>query len=159
MGRDRVSQIPAYTIRPAEPGDQGYVTSTWARSLKRTVAFRRIPADRYQHTVPREIDQILDRADTRVLVADAGHDRLLGWICATPIPPSVLTLHYVYVRQEHAETPLRRHGIGRALVAAAKDAGGLRTPSSIVYTYRGPDERALLATQMGTYLPVGRFLL
>lgn len=151
--------IPPYTIRHAVAGDQGYVTSTWARSLKRTQSYRHTSAQRYQQLVPREIDQILDRDDTHVLVADAGDDRILGWICATPIPPSILTLHYVYVRQEHQDTPIRRHGIGRALVEAAQRAGALRTPSSIVYTYRGPDAQALLATQMGTYLPVGRFLL
>lgn len=151
--------IPPYTIRPATAEDQGYVTSTWSNSLKRTLAYRNTSPARYRQLVPVEIDQLLDRPDTRVLVADAGEGRILGWICATPVPPSVLTLHYVYVRQEHAETRLRRHGIGRALVEAAKVDGGLRTPSSIVYTYRGPDERALLSTQTGTYLPVGRFLL
>lgn len=151
--------IPAYTIRRGAKVDQGYVTSTWARSLRRTQPYRHVTSQRYQQLVPHEIDQILDRADTLVLVADAGDDRILGWICATPIRPSVLTLHYVYVRQEHQDTPLRRHGIARALVEAAKQAGELRTPSSIVYTYRGPDEQALLSTQMGTYMPVGRFLL
>ena len=151
--------IPPYTIRHAIAGDQGYVTSTWARSLRRTQPYRHVTSQRYQQLVPHEIDQILDRADTLVLVANAGDDRILGWMCATPIRPSVLTLHYVYVRQEHQDTPLRRHGIARALVEAAKQAGELRTPSSIVYTYRGPDEQALLSTQMGTYLPVGRFLL
>lgn len=151
--------IPAYTIRRGAKVDQGYVTSTWARSLRRTQPYRHVTSQRYQQLVPHEIDQILDRADTLVLVADAGDDRILGWICATPIRPSVLTLHYVYVRQEFQDTPLRRHGIARALVEAAKQAGELRTPSSIVYTYRGPDEQALLSTQMGTYLPVGRFLL
>jgi GNAT superfamily N-acetyltransferase len=87
----------------------------------------------YFATMGTTIDRLLDRADTRALVADTA-DRIVGWLVWTPIPGAPV-LHYVYVRASE-----RRHGVARALA----DRAGLDTSSPVVYLFGGPDRRWLL---------------
>ena len=150
---------PRYSLRPGRPGDQGYVTSTWLRSLQNAPGCRKVPRSSFYKAHGTDVDRLLDRPDVRIVVAcdPADIDAILGWLCYTQMPPSMLALHYVYVRAEdRLGVELRRRGIARALLEAARE--GLTRDTKLVYTYKGPSEKALLATHPATYVPVGRFL-
>lgn len=140
----------AWHIRPATPSDRRYVVMTWRSSLQSTKEYGGMSRGEFRRSVDRPIDRLLDRADTRVLVA-APHtgdgQSIAGWIVCTPLGDRV-ALHYLYVRYA-------ARGSGCALRLAAH-AGLLTRP--VVYTFRGPDHASLL-TQIpdALYVPPTTF--
>lgn len=160
-------------IRPPRPEDQGYITSTWSRSMmsggraghamRRHGAARGAPLGKRQQlsTLGGRIDTVLDRPDTRALVAvwpGAGpgtRDFIVGWViyCDAAGLPIV---HYAYTR-DHAPDgrPLRGTGIAGALFARI----GIARTSPVACTSDGPSSEALRGHfRASTYYPLEDFL-
>lgn len=174
-------------IRPPRPEDQAYISATWARSLMSAArgghAMRRhgsprAPAanqrllggpspvsyasyaERLQ-TLGGRIDAVLDRSDTRALVAvrpGAGpgtRDFIVGWViyCDAAGLPIV---HYAYTRDHAADgRPLRGTGIAGAMFARI----GIARTSPVACTSDGPSSEALRGHfRASTYYPLEDFL-
>lgn len=148
-----VIEPPAFALRRGEPSDQGYITSTWLNSLRRSPALRNVKPQSFFAGFGADVDALLDRGDVGIVVAAHAADKnaIIGWCCYTPMPPATLVVHYIYVR-----APQRCAGVGRALLDAASD--GLAPQRALVYTFKGPDEKSLVAKFNASYVPVGRFL-
>lgn len=133
-----------YAIRPGIAEDQAYLTATWWNSLRRA-GHKADPGP--------DIDALLDRTDVRVLVATETtyQPRILGWLVYTPMPPSTIALHYVYVRE-----PQRQAGIAREMFRRARE--GLTADPMVLYTFTGPAASVLLAKHEAVHVPVRRFL-
>ena len=114
-------------IREPEPGDQGYVIKTWTRSLLSARPWKGMSRAEFAG-VEGCIERLMDRSDTRALIATAAAPDLCGWMVWTPMG-SGAAVHYAYVRKTE-----RTRGIGRALF----DASGVRLDRPIVYTFAGP---------------------
>ena len=115
-------------VRRPRPTDQGYIASTWAKSM---TGGKRTPETAWLNTI---IDRMLDDPAVRILVASepSKTDQIVGWLCYTPMK-STLIVHYAYTRE-----PRRRQGIIKALLEHAMP--GRKT---IAYTMRGPDAESL----------------
>lgn len=129
-------------IRGPRKADQNYIAATWVRSMS-GVASRSLGSR--GGAIARDIDTLLDRADTRALVRHAAGDmdRILGWLvhCEGPGVPLV---HYLYVRDKE-----RGKGVATALLHSI----GASKSTALVYTNRGPDSRVLT-----TAYPLAQFL-
>lgn len=141
-------------IRAARAGDQAYVAATWVRSVASTAEAKRAGRSRTIRAVGDAVDVLLDRADTRILIAadDRDTDKIEAWIAFVAIPRDVLLVHYLYTQAQH-----RGRGLARALVAAASE--GLNRERSICYTYRGPSAASLLARFAATYVAPSMFVI
>ena len=118
------------TIREPEPGDQGYVIKTWTRSLLSARPWKGMSRAAFA-AVEASIERLMDRSDTRALIATAVAPDLCGWMVWTPMGAGA-AVHYVYVRKAE-----RTRGIGRALFEASR----VRLDRPIVYTFAGPAHR------------------
>lgn len=149
--------IDGLIIRRGIPSDQPYICSTWLKSLSHAPLYRNHPRQSFFARNGADVDALLDRDDVSVRVAEVPvPDTILGWICYTQMAPRTLVLHYIYVRREHNGQDVRLHGIARSLLRAAME--GLQPESSVLYTYKGPNERELLVKHKADYVPLGRFL-
>jgi hypothetical protein len=139
-------------IRPPKPTDQGYIASTWARSILRsTHAWQRHASARSGHQVNTLIDKTLDRKDTRALLRVKPHDpdSILGWVLFVD-GVGVPVIHYVYVRRDD-----RQSGIATELLYQA----GVRWDAGVVCTSDGPDSHILrVRYPAATYVPLAEFL-
>lgn len=139
-------------IRAPRPEDQAYIAATWARSMisgaRSGHAMRRHGAQRGGSpiaTMGGRIDAVLDRHDTRALVAvwpehgPGGRDYIVGW-CIYVSAAGVPIVHYVYTRDhDTAGRPLRGHGIAGAIFARL----GITRTTPVVCTSDGPSSEAL----------------
>lgn len=135
-------------IRGPRKTDQGFVASTWVRSMS---GCANRPLGVRGGNIGRLVDQVLERSDTRALIRHAAGDtdRILGWVAFVE-GPGVPVIHYTYVRAEH-----RGKGIAEQLLTAA----GCRRDKALVYTCRGPDTVKLLrAFPAATHLELAEFL-
>lgn len=135
-------------VRGPRKTDQGYVASTWVRSMS---GCANRPLGEKGGAFGRLVDQVLERDDTRALIRHAAGDadRILGY-CVHITGPGVPCIAYVYVRNEH-----RGKGIATELLTAA----GCRKHESLVYLCRGPSTRQLVtAYPAATYLALEQFL-
>jgi hypothetical protein len=166
------------TIRPPRPEDQPYVAKTWARSvlsglagghaMARHGAQRERPVskgDRRQEVlaeINHRIDMVLDRPDTRALVAvqpgngAAARDYILAWVvyCDAAGVPIV---HYAYTRDHDADTgeSFRRQGLVRAIFARI----GIARAAPVICTSDGPSSAAMREHfRASTYFPLDQFL-
>lgn len=114
-------------IRDAQANDQNYIASTWVRSVV-SGRNRRSPAK--TKVVSTQVDQLLDRHDTRaiVLCADADVDKIWGWCCFVANAP-VPAVHYVYVRDIK-----RGHGAASRMLAHI----GAKPLEALIFTMAGP---------------------
>lgn len=165
------------TIRPPRPEDQPYVAKTWARSvlsglggghaMARHGAQRERPVSKGQRRqdaldeLNRRIDVVLDRPDTRALVAvqpgngDAARDYILAWVvyCDAAGVPIV---HYAYTRDhDDAGETLRGRGLVRQLFARI----GIERGTPVICTSDGPSSAAMREHfRASTYFPLDQFL-
>lgn len=163
------------TIRPPRPEDQPYVAKTWARSvlsglagghaMARHGAQRERPRSKGQRrqdeyaAINARIDRVLDRPDTRALVAvQAGNgllDKILAWVvyCDAAGVPIV---HYAYTRDHDDQgEPLR----GRGLVRAIFERIGITRGAPVICTSDGPSSAAMREHfRASTYFPLDQFL-
>lgn len=147
--RGPACSIPSgFEIREPRETDQGYIASTWLRNLRTSEEHARSPRGTFFHELGAMVDRVLDRSDTRCLVAAevADTDRMWGWIVWTPIP-NAPALHYVYTRREH-----RLAGVAGALMSEAKIA------APFVYTLAGPDVSIITARYGGVFYSLKEFL-
>lgn len=164
------------TIRPPRPEDQPYVAKTWARSvlsglagghaLARHGAQRERPASKgtrrqeVLEALNHRIDVVLDRPDTRALVAvqpgnGAGRDYILAWVvyCDAAGVPIV---HYAYTRDhDDAGETLRGRGLVRDIFARI----GITRTTPVICTSDGPSSAAMREHfRASTYFPLDQFL-
>lgn len=155
-------------IRAPRPEDQAYIAATWARSMMSGArsghAMRRHGAQRGGSTIASlggRIDAVLDRHDTRALVAvwpergPGGRDYIVGWaiyVDAAGVP----IVHYVYTRDHDAEgRPLRGTGIAGAIFRRL----GIGRTTAVVCTSDGPSSEGLRGRfRASTYMPLEDFL-
>lgn len=170
------------TIRPPRPDDQGYIAKTWQRSailasggsaghaMMRHGAQRETPApskgERRQQLIRElnaKIDRVLDRRDTRALVAvqpgnGAGRDYILAWVVYIDAATAGLPIvHYAYTRDHDADTgeALR----GRGLIRAIFERIGIARSTPVVCTSDGPSSAAMREHfRASTYHPLDQFL-
>lgn len=155
--------IPGVIARNPCADDQGYVISTWMRSMRTAEQYRDWSRRRYMARVGNQLDRLLDEpvTCTRFLIASpaARPDRIAGWVCYSPIAGAP-TIHYVYVRDGKAEgEQFRRQGLARALLATvlqSDPAGPTRAP---IYTHIGPGLKHVLGLYPhAVYLSLEEFL-
>lgn len=143
-------------IRAPLPTDQGYITSTWVRSLlsgmrgvghaarkhglMRTAS--RFPNEKdLRNHLGSQIDTVLDRPDTRglVYVRDDDPNYIVGWVVYVH-GPSVPIVHYAYVRDHDANgNTLRGLGIAGALFKRL----GIERNRAVVCTSDGPSSQSM----------------
>lgn len=122
---------PAHVIRPAVAADLEYVIGSWAEGYKNAPRMAKLTWQIYkQHVKPQLID-VLRRAETQILVADAGD--IVGWIAFAP-GRRVSTCHWVHTRYCVGKDgpQLRKHGVMASLLDAAQ------LGSRFCYTHKGP---------------------
>lgn len=163
-------------IRPPLPADQGYIASTWSRSMMSAMraghAIRRhgqrssarvaLPSERdLRELIGARIDAVLDRPDTRALVSvldgnwDNGRDFIVGWILYVE-GPSVPVIHYAYCRDHDAcGNPLRGRGVVRDLLHRV----GVSHDRAVVCTSEGPASDSMRAHfKASVHVPLAEFL-
>jgi hypothetical protein len=138
-------------IRPPLPTDQGYIASTWARSVLSTHAHQRHFSSRTGEQVGKQIDAVLDRPDTRGLVvcSDRDRDHILAWLlyCDGPSTPVVF---YLYTRRDD-------RGVGHA--AALLSRIGVTRQKGVVCTSLGPSSESMRGRfKASVYVPLQEFL-
>lgn len=165
------------TIRPPRPEDQPYVAKTWARSvlsglagghaMARHGAQRERPVSKGQRrqdaldALNRRIDVVLDRPDTRALVAvqpgngAAVRDYILAWVVYVDAA-GVPIVHYAYTRDhDDSGEPLRGRGLVRAIFARI----GITRATPVICTSDGPSSAAMREHfRASTYFPLDQFL-
>lgn len=105
--------LPDHIIRPAEPGDRGYIIDTWLQTYRPSPFARKLPDwaywSRFGHVGL--VEHLVDSPDTRIAVAclPEGGAWQYGWVAYTFVPG--LIVHYLFVRQE-----FREQGLGRVLL-------------------------------------------
>lgn len=127
-------------IRPTIEADHRYLVASWAEGYKDAPGNREMPWRTYRKHVVPELEDVLLRDDTEVIVAAAPGGDIVGWIALSRLWPSVTTVHWVHTRYRAREggEQLRRRGVMRDLVSAA----ALRR--AVVHTHLGapPKSRA-----------------
>jgi hypothetical protein len=139
-------------IREPRKSDQGYIASTWAKSILRgTHAWERHIAARSGHQIHALIDHVLDRLDTRGLlrVKPSDPDVIHAWILFAH-GPGAPTVHYLYTRADE-----REHGFAGALLHQI----GVRRDSELICTSDGPSSAMVRTLYPGArYVPLATFL-
>lgn len=164
-------------IRPPRPDDQGYIAKTWARSvlsglagghaMARHGAQRARPVSKGQRrqdaldALNRRIDLVLDRADTRALVAiqagngGAARDYILAWVVYVDAA-GVPIVHYAYTRDHDDSGETLR---GRGIVRAIFERIGITRGTPVICTSDGPCSAAMRDHfRASTYFPLDQFL-
>ena len=138
-------------IRGPRPTDQGYIASTWTRSMLSTHASQRHMRSRTGQQISQQIDAVLDRPDTRawLCVRDAEPDVIRGWIVYVD-GPATPTIHYVYTRRDDRGT-----GVAAALLAKL----GITRTTGVVCTSYGPSSESMRGRyKASVHYPLNEFL-
>lgn len=138
-------------IRTPLRSDQGYIAATWARSMLSTHAHQRHFRSRNGLQIGKQIDQVLDRPDTRglLMVRDSDPNYIQAWLlyCDGPATPTVF---YVYTRRDD-------RGVGHA--GALLERIGVDRHHAVVCTSLGPSSESLRGRfKLSVYLPLDEFL-
>lgn len=106
---------PLHALRPAEPGDRGYVLQTWLESYRRSPWAQQLPDFAYWSKFGHVglVEEMAYQSLVTVMCLPETPSWIYGWCCASD-GPAEPQLHYVFVRHE-----FRRQGIGRLLWEAA----------------------------------------
>lgn len=108
--------IPSHALRPAEPGDRGYVLQTWLESYRQSPWAHQLPEfaywSRFGHVGL--VEDVAFRSPVVVACLPETPSFIYGWCCHSAVPPEPV-LHYMFVRHE-----FRRQGFGRLLWEAAQ---------------------------------------
>jgi hypothetical protein len=135
-------QPRGFVLRNAAPTDQAYVGKTWTRSMLNLHIADRDPGMRTWPEMSAAIDRVMERPETRVLIACIPPDlrTILGWMCFGADQPAPV-VHYLYVRETvstingwihvRGKDGLR---VGTALLAHL----GVTPAAAVVCTSRGP---------------------
>ena len=94
------------------PEDEPFIYSSWLKSFRKSKVNTGLGGQAYHNKQSQRITQILERDNTRVIVAcDTEDDDLILGYCVFEIKTSEAILHYVYVKES-----FRRMQIASALV-------------------------------------------
>ena len=99
--------------RGPEPGDLGFIMSSWKRSARELAVYRGVHNDEFFPGMGRYIDRVLNSRATQVIIAcdPADHAAIYGYlVCET----GCRVAWWVYVKQS-----LRRMGVAGGLMARA----------------------------------------
>lgn len=123
-------------IRSASANDHAYILRSWLEARRYAPGMSRMPFRVYESEYLPELEDVLGRGDTEVVVADSG-GVIAGWL-AFSRGRSVDTVHWVATRfRVGKDGPvLRRQGVMRSLLEAA------RLHKRLAYTFRGAYPRA-----------------
>jgi hypothetical protein len=139
-------------IREPRRTDQGYIASTWAKSILRgTHAWERHGTARTGHQIHALIDRVLDRKDTRALVRVKANDQdvILGWVLYVD-GPGVPVVHYCYSRADE-----RERGVAGELLHRV----GVRRDGGVVCTSDGPASTMMRRLYpAAVHMPLAEFL-
>lgn len=138
---------PTY-IRGPRKTDQSFIAATWVKQLGNYDRRGAIGARHGTHG--RNVDALLDRADTRAIIrhAPGDPDAIFAWLVYAE-GPGVPLVHFAYTRKDW-----RERGYARALLAHI----GVHADTSWVYTSRGPMADKLLRSYRGAaFLPLQEF--
>lgn len=151
---------PWYALRAAIPADQSYVAASWTRSMLALHASDREPTMKTWDQISRLIDAVLERPETRVVIACAAHDlaAIVGWCCYA-LGLGAPVVHYLYVRTTaptpQGPQPARGIGIAAALLAHI----GVEHDTAVVCTSLGPSSRDMRGWYLASsYLPLTEYL-
>lgn len=102
-----------HEVRAVEPGDVGFVVSSWLESFHKGSRIGRMQRFAlYRLPMRRLIHRLLERSTVLVAVDVLDRTHIFGWVCAERLTaPSSIALHYLYVRETR-----RKVGLGRELV-------------------------------------------
>lgn len=139
-------------IRTPRASDQGYIASTWARSVLSTHATQRHFRSRTGTQVNEQIDRVMDRADTRALLRVKPHDPnvILAWLvyCEGPGVPMV---HYMYCRRDER---------GRGYTGELLERLSVTRTGGVVCTSTGPSSESMRGRyRASVHVPLAEFLL
>ena len=144
-------------IRDPRATDQAYIAATWARSLLSTHASQRHGSARTPRQIGPQIDAVLDRGDTRALVAaiDRDSDYIVGYVVYVD-GPAVRVVHYLYTRDHDREgRALRGQGVAGALLARI----GVDRRRAVVCTSDGPSSESMRGRyKASVHVPLADFL-
>lgn len=136
-------------IRLPRPTDQSYIASTWRQSVSSMSHFRQRHLCREQ--LNDQIDRVMDRSDTRALVAclDSDTDYIVGWMCYVD-GPRTPTVHYLYLRRDYR---------GDGIAARLLERIGVDRARGVVCTSHGPSSESMRGRyRASVHLPLEEFL-
>jgi hypothetical protein len=151
---------PPFLLRGGLAFDQSYVGSTWTRSMLIPHVSERRDGMRTWPEISACIDLVLERPETRVLVAHPPHNRkvILGWLVYAAGGPARV-VHYLYVRQTAGYPGGWRHVRGHQLGAAMLAHIGVGELTPVVCTSVGPASRDMRARYpAASFLPLPEYL-
>jgi hypothetical protein len=139
-------------IREPRKSDQGYVTSTWIRSIMRgTHVIERHGLARSGQQLHGLIDKLMDRPDTKALlrVKPSDPDVIHAWLMYTE-GQGVPVIHFVYTRADE-----RQRGFAGELLHRI----GVRRDGEAICTSDGPSSAMVRSLYPGVrYVPLANFL-
>jgi GNAT superfamily N-acetyltransferase len=126
---DRDAMSDLVTLRERRASDLNFIRSSWLKSAAALCPLPAIARPAFYAVHWDVVHGLLERADTRLVIACAREheDQILGYACAAP---EIQAFHWAYVK-----APFRGQGIARALVHAALDGA---SKGGIVATHTFP---------------------
>lgn len=124
-------------IKPLDPVDYGYALFSWREGAKKAPSLHRLPWGYFKDTLGHAFQKIVNDPTTKLLGAYTHEDKLVGWLAMTP-GKRVHTVHWVHVKYELDDKPMRRRGVMLALLDAAE------LGKNFVYTLHARRDRAAL---------------
>lgn len=135
---------PANLVDNGRDSERAFVRATWSRAFKKSFDAGMIWTDDWERVMHPQIDRVLDRTGTRVVLAYETESPtfLYGWI-AGDTSEDTPVVFFAYVKE-----PYRRQGFGRELLQAL----GVDAREPFTYTCRTSVVRHLRGK-----IPLGRY--
>ncbi len=140
-------------IRGPRRSDQGFIASTWVKSITRGTHFNeRHGTMRTPFDINEKVSMTLDRPDTRALLYVKPHDpdTILGWVLyvdGTKVP----TVHFCYVRADHRG--------GHRIVGELLHRIDVHPDLPVICTSEGPSSQMMRTMYpAATHTPLATFL-
>lgn len=140
-------------IRAPRHTDQGFISSTWVKSMTRGMHFHeRHGTMRTPYQINQLVTKALDREDTRALVfADPRDDeRILGWVLYAD-GQTVPVVHYCYVRADNRG--------GHRIIGELLTRIGVQPDRPVICTSEGPSSLMMRTIYpAASHVPLANFL-
>jgi GNAT superfamily N-acetyltransferase len=87
-----------WVLREPTADDLPFIMSTWLKSARKQGARAFMTNTVYYRNEKRRIEELLDRAQVRLISNPADPDHLFGWACFEMVA-DIFVVHYVYVKR------------------------------------------------------------